>query len=455
VATPQTIDCIEWCFGYGGNHLGIKRVVPSLRCIAASEIETYACANLVAKMEAGLLEPFPIWTDLKTFPCEQFRNLVDIFIASYPCQPFSSSGQRKGADDPRHLWPYVRRAAEIIRPRFVFFENVEGHVSLGLREVLTELALLGYRVENSRGEPTWGIFSSAEVGAPQNRKRVFILGMLDGQGVDQVDALCEQVGRFYTGGFFNLAAGTGSGRLASANRQHHGTSGKLESETGARSETDPSGVGLANTSGQRFGKGRSKLQGRHGQLSSVVNGTMANSPESQRQEPAGKRNDRSERSFERSGQGCHGDGQAVANRGRGGEDWEPGELRTAGLEQPSGDSREANTGEGRKVALGVGQADSDESGLQGGELIGALRGRVASGATGEFCGSLYWPGFIARPGQEQFEWEPSRTIETKRGLGGGVNGRAANVDRLRLLGNGVYPVTAAKAFCELMMRFKR
>lgn len=316
VDTPPTITCVEWCFGYGGNHLGLKRVLPGLRCIAASEIEAYAIANLVSKIEAGLLDPFPIWTDVKTFPCDLFRDLVDIFIASYPCTPFSASGKRKGADDPRHLWPFVRRAVEIIRPRFCFFENVEGHVSLGLREVLTELALLGYRVENSRGEPTWGIFSAAEERAPQGRKRVFIL----------------------------------------ASRE--------------------------------------------------------------------------------------GDGLAVANRSGSGENRESSELRPEGVKQSPGNSRHTDESKGQEVPLGVGQADSEESGLQGARLLGRPADR----------GPLYWPGFVARPGQEQHEWEPRRTIETKRGLGGGVNGRASNVDRLRLLGNGVYPASATNAFVTLMMR---
>jgi len=71
---------------------------------------------------------------------------------------------------------------------------------------------------------------------------------------------------------------------------------------------------------------------------------------------------------------------------------------------------------------------------------------------GRRAGPIFWPEFVARHGQEQREWEPPRVIETKRGLGGGVNGRASNVDRLRLLGNGVYPATATKAFCELIRR---
>jgi hypothetical protein len=453
VDTPQTIDCVEWCFGYGGNHLGLKRVFPSLRCIAASEIEAYASRIWSRKWKRDSWTRFLFGRTLKPSHANSFETWWISSLRATRASRSAAAGKRKGAMTRGISGLMCGGQLRLFDPDSsslkMWKDTSASDCVKSLPNWLCSDTEWKTAVASQRGE------YSRRLKLARRRIARGCSSSAARQGVDQDDALREQVERFYAGGFFNLAAGTGSGRLASANRQHHGTSGKLESETGARSETDPSGVGLANTSGQRFGKGRSKLQGRHGQLSSVVNGTMANSPESQRQEPAGKRNDRSERSFERSGQGCHGDGQAVANRGRGGEDWEPGELRTAGLEQPSGDSREANTGEGRKVALGVGQADSDESGLQGGELIGALRGRVASGATGEFCGSLYWPGFIARPGQEQFEWEPSRTIETKRGLGGGVNGRAANVDRLRLLGNGVYPVTAAKAFCELMMRFKR
>jgi site-specific DNA-cytosine methylase len=57
-----------------------------------------------------------------------------------------------------------------MRPRLCFFENVEGHITLGLSNVIEDLARMGYRT-------TWGIFSAAEVGAPHSRKRVFILAV--------------------------------------------------------------------------------------------------------------------------------------------------------------------------------------------------------------------------------------------------------------------------------------
>jgi DNA (cytosine-5)-methyltransferase 1 len=131
------------------------------------EIEAFATANLVAKMETGLLVPAPVWTNLKTFPMESFRG-VDFITAGYPCQPFSCAGQRKGTDDPRHLWPYIRRIYQTIHPRWMFFENVEGHVTLGLSTVISDLEEDGYRVKS-------GLFTAAEVGAPHRRKRVFIL----------------------------------------------------------------------------------------------------------------------------------------------------------------------------------------------------------------------------------------------------------------------------------------
>jgi len=156
------------CAGYGGIELGLKRVIPNLRTVALCEIEAFAIANLVAKMEAGLMDPAPIWPDLKTFPWESFRDRVGLLTGGYPCQPFSKAGKRLGTEDPRHLWPFIADGIRAMRPTACFFENVEGHISLGLRAVLSELESIGYRC-------AWGIFSAAEVGAPHQRKRVFIL----------------------------------------------------------------------------------------------------------------------------------------------------------------------------------------------------------------------------------------------------------------------------------------
>jgi len=159
---------ISFCSGYGGIERGLDLAGVKHRVIAYVEIEAFAIANLVAKMESGALVPAPIFTDLKTFPAHLFRDCVDIITGGYPCQPFSAAGKRLGTEDPRHLWPYILDHIRSIRPVRCMFENVEGHISLGLREVIGDLEGAGY-------DATWGIFSASEVGAPHQRKRVYIL----------------------------------------------------------------------------------------------------------------------------------------------------------------------------------------------------------------------------------------------------------------------------------------
>ena len=178
---PKELTHISLCAGYGGIDVGLKRVLPNLRTVAFSEIEAYAVANLVAKMEAGLLDAAPIWTNLKTFPWKDFRGKVDILSGGFPCQPFSAAGRRKGDEDPRHLFPYIKQGIQLLRPAIVFLENVEGIISSKLGEgwtdtegtpvllhVLRELERVDYKA-------TAGIFSASEVGAPHQRKRVFIM----------------------------------------------------------------------------------------------------------------------------------------------------------------------------------------------------------------------------------------------------------------------------------------
>jgi DNA-cytosine methyltransferase len=172
------ITHISLCSGYGGIDLGLKRVCQSLRTVAYSEIEAYACEVLLARMESGALDAAPIWSDLKSFPWAEFSGKVDILSGGYPCQPFSSAGKRIGKDDPRHLWPWIADGIAVMRPRICFFENVEGHITLGLSTVISDLEEMDYEV-------SWGIFSAAECGAPHQRKRVFIMANCRNEGLQR------------------------------------------------------------------------------------------------------------------------------------------------------------------------------------------------------------------------------------------------------------------------------
>ena len=164
----EEFRCISLCTGYAGLEMGIRRAVPSLRTVCYVEIEAFACANLVAKIEAGLLDAVPIWTDIKTFDGSPFRKRVHIITAGYPCQGESIAGKRQGKADPRWLWPYIERIIETVQPFWFFGENVSGHLSLGFPTVYRSLRNLGYKVET-------GLFTAEEVGAPHKRERLFIL----------------------------------------------------------------------------------------------------------------------------------------------------------------------------------------------------------------------------------------------------------------------------------------
>lgn len=106
---------------------------------------------------------------------------VDILTAGYPCQPFSVAGKRNGLDDSRHIWPHIAEGIGVLRPRYVVLENVRGHLSLGGKEVLQELARVGY-------DARWGVVRASDAGAPHQRARLFIVATdakgerLDGTG---------------------------------------------------------------------------------------------------------------------------------------------------------------------------------------------------------------------------------------------------------------------------------
>ena len=134
---------ISLCAGYGGLDLGVHIAEPGYRTVGYVEREAHAAATLVARMEDEALAPAAIWDDLRSFDGRPWRGRVDLVSAGYPCQPFSQAGHRRGAADPRHLWPEVARIIDEVGPRWAFLENVAGHVTLGLGDVAQDLRGMG------------------------------------------------------------------------------------------------------------------------------------------------------------------------------------------------------------------------------------------------------------------------------------------------------------------------
>ncbi|HCI2724798.1 TPA: DNA cytosine methyltransferase [Pseudomonas aeruginosa] len=146
----------------GGNLLG-------WRTVCAVEFEPYAASVLAARQNDGILPPFPIWDDVRTFDGRPWRGLVDVVSGGFPCQDISAAGNGAGIDGERSgLWREMARIVGEVRPRFVFVENSPLLVRRGLAVVLGHLTELGY-------DARWCVMGAADVGAPHQRDRIWIV----------------------------------------------------------------------------------------------------------------------------------------------------------------------------------------------------------------------------------------------------------------------------------------
>ena len=255
---------LSLCTGIGGLdiglHAGLRAVGHSPRTVCYVEREAFAVACLGKAIEEGRLDDAPIWLgDLQLMPLDLFPR-IDIITGGYPCQPFSSAGTRKGENDDRHLWPSVLETVRALRPRGVFFENVAGHISLGLFDVLSDLESSGYRT-------AWGCYSAASVGAPHRRERVFILGLADSsdyepkepEGDDGLDGKREEIWRREL-----LDARIGAGRRDERGNSTQGTEGNEFGPSRAGDTTlmaDAASVNRGSRSAQQEDREESSARG--------------------------------------------------------------------------------------------------------------------------------------------------------------------------------------------------
>ena len=126
---------VDLCSGIGGFALGFQWAELS-KPVLFCDIEPWS-----RKILAKHWPDVPIAEDVKELANDP-NGLIpdcDILTAGYPCQPFSVAGQRRGTEDDRHIWPFIFTIIKAKRPSFCVFENVFGHVSMGLDEVLSDL----------------------------------------------------------------------------------------------------------------------------------------------------------------------------------------------------------------------------------------------------------------------------------------------------------------------------
>lgn len=129
--------------GAGGGILGGKLL--GWKTVCAVEFDPYAASVLVARQNDGILDPFPIWDDVRTFDGRPWRGVVDVVSGGFPCQDISVAGHGKGLDGERSgLWSEMARIIGEVMPRFVFVENSPMLAVRGGARVIAELACMGY-----------------------------------------------------------------------------------------------------------------------------------------------------------------------------------------------------------------------------------------------------------------------------------------------------------------------
>ena len=157
--------------GAGGGILGGKLL--GWRTVCAVEREPYAASVLAQRQNDGLLPPFPIWDDVRTFDGRPWRGVVDVVSGGFPCQDISAAGMGAGLEGERSgLWVEMARVVGEVRPRFVFVENSPMLTTRGLGRVLGDLASMGF-------DARWGVLGAGDVGAPHERERLWIVAHAD------------------------------------------------------------------------------------------------------------------------------------------------------------------------------------------------------------------------------------------------------------------------------------
>lgn len=153
--------------GAGGGILG--GILSGWRTVCAVEIEPYCREILLRRQRDGVLPLFPIWDDVRTFDGHEWRGLVDVISAGFPCQPFSVAGRQRAELDSRNLWPETIKIIRNVRPTYALLENVPGLKAKPYWEtIVADLVESGYGVK-------WDCLRASAMGAPHRRDRLWVV----------------------------------------------------------------------------------------------------------------------------------------------------------------------------------------------------------------------------------------------------------------------------------------
>jgi DNA (cytosine-5)-methyltransferase 1 len=171
--------------GIGGFRLGMEQA--SHHCIGFCEIDKFARRSYKAIHDTSKEVEMH---DITSVSDEFIQSLgpVDILCGGFPCQAFSIAGKRQGFSDTRGtLFFEIARFAALLRPKFLFLENVRGLLNheggATFETILRTLDGLGYDVE-------WQVLNSKAY-IPQSRERIFLIGHSRDASLDRLQHLIK------------------------------------------------------------------------------------------------------------------------------------------------------------------------------------------------------------------------------------------------------------------------
>ena len=167
----MNIKLLELFGGIGACTKALKRLCINVNIVDYVEIDKYAVKSYNA-INGTNFEPQDITKWDKDIE-------VDLICGGFPCQDISLAGQQKGiikGETRSGLMYEMMRIIHKLKPKYVIAENVKNILSDKFRPQLEEyLCFLndnGYRV-------TMDILNAKDYGIPQNRERIFIIGVKD------------------------------------------------------------------------------------------------------------------------------------------------------------------------------------------------------------------------------------------------------------------------------------
>ena len=172
---PTIIDLFA---GAGGIAEGFRQA--GFRSVAASEIDPDACATFRRNFPDAVVVHGDIRSvDVKAELLEAAGH-VDAVVGGPPCQAFSQVRNHvRLLDDPRNaLYREFVDVVSRVLPSAFLMENVTGIDQMGVRDQISrDLEMDGEYVVRAQ------VIDAADVGAPQTRKRLVLIGLRRGLGV--------------------------------------------------------------------------------------------------------------------------------------------------------------------------------------------------------------------------------------------------------------------------------